>query len=70
MKNSKFKVVVFSLLAGMLLSGCGSQTNFDASGDIAAIQDAVKVFQDLSDSAHSNDSVENMERVAELNHEA
>ena len=68
----KLKVLTFALLVGILLSGCGGQgstskNSFDASDDIAEIQDAAKVLQDLSDSAHSDDSVENMARVASLN---
>ena len=68
----KSKVIIFALLAGILISGCSgagstSKSSFDAGNDIAEIQDAVKVFQDLSDSAHSDDSVENMARVASLN---
>jgi ABC-type Fe3+-hydroxamate transport system substrate-binding protein len=68
----KFKVIIFALLVGTLLSGCGGQgsiskNSFDASSDIAEIQDAVKVFEDLSGSAHTDESVENMARVASLN---
>lgn len=69
---TKFKIGALALVVGIFLTGCGeqnstSQSSFDANSDIAAIQDAVKVFQDLSDSAHSDDSVENMARVASLN---
>ena len=69
---NKFKITIFALLVGILLSGCSeagstSKIGFDAGNDIAEIQDAVKVFEDLSDSAHSDDSVENMARVASLN---
>ena len=72
---TKFKIGALALVVGILLTGCGeqnstSQSSFDANSDIAAIQDAVKVFQDLSDSAHSDDSVENMARVASLNSSA
>ena len=69
---SKFKVAALALIVGISLTGCGgqnstSQSSFDANSDIAGIQDAVKVFQDLSDSAHSDDSVDNLARVASLN---
>ena len=72
---TKFKIGTLALVLGILLTGCGQQDSisspsFDANSDIAAIQDAVKVFQDLSDSAHTDDSVENMERVASLNSSA
>lgn len=72
---SKFKEVSLALVVGILLTGCGgqsptSQSSFDANSDISAIQDAVKVFQDLSDSAKSDDSIENMARVASLNSSA
>lgn len=72
---TKVKVAILALVVGILLTGCGgqsptSQSSFDANSDIAAIQEAVKVFQDLSDSAHSDDSVENMARVASLNSSA
>jgi len=68
----KFKVIIFALLVGILLSGCGGQgstskNSFDASTDIAEIQDAVQVFQDLSESANSDHSVENIVRIASLN---
>jgi hypothetical protein len=72
---NKIKLVFLALVSGILLSGCGGltstpQSSFDANSDIAAIQDAVKVFQDLTDSAHSDDSVKNMARVASLNSSA
>jgi len=72
---TKFKIGGLALVLGILLTGCSEQnstssSSFDANSDIAAIQDAVKVFQDLSDSAHSDDSVGNMARVASLNSSA
>lgn len=68
----KFKVIIFAFLIGTLISGCGGQDStskniFDASNDIAEIQDAVQVFQELSESANSDDSVENIVRLASLN---
>ena len=49
---NKIKLVVSALVSVILLSGCGGststpQSSFDVNSDIAAIQDAVKVFQDL-----------------------
>jgi hypothetical protein len=69
---SKSNMAILALVVGIFLTGCGgqsptSQASFDANSDIAAIEDAVKVFQDLSDSAQTDDSVENMVRVASLN---
>ena len=63
--------VIFALVAGIFLSGCGSstttsQTSFDASIDIAAIEDSMKVFEDLASSARSDDSLQNLERVGGL----
>ena len=69
---SRHKILILSLILMTLLTGCGGQnsspnSSFDASSDIGAIESSVKVFQQLSDSAHSDDSVENMARVASLN---
>ena len=67
----KPKQVIFALVAGIFLSGCGrstttSQTSFDANIDIAAIEDSMKVFEDLASSARSDDSLQNLERVGGL----
>ena len=70
--TTRRKISVLSLALTTLLTGCAgqnspSQSSFDASSDIAAIESSVRVFQELSDSARSDDSVENMARVAGLN---
>ncbi len=61
---------LFSALI-LLLSGCGSsptsQVSFDASSDIANIEDAVAVFQGLTASAQQDPSAENALRISKLN---
>ena len=52
-----------------LLSACSSTSavkgpEFDANVDIYAIEDAVRVFQKLTDSAKSDSSIENIFLVA------
>ena len=67
----KKKLAIFTLIAGVFLSGCGGsttplQTSFDASIDIAAIEDSMKVYQDLSTSAQSDGSLGNLMRIGGL----
>lgn len=67
----KFNLISAQCLVLIFLSGCGgqsltSQINFDVNSDIAAIQNAVSVHQDLSESANSDYSIENLARVSDL----